>query len=64
MRVWLFYPSINMMFSITFSWAKNLKVGAYFSTFHKITLWSSEHEAKVRESLEATTLRTHPSCPL
>ena len=29
-----------------------------------ITLWSSEQEAKVLESVDATTFLTQPSCPM
>ena len=58
------YPSISIIFSMTFSCAKNLKIGVSLSMFHNITLWSSEQDTKVLESWDATTFLTHPSCPL
>lgn len=49
---------------MTFSWAKNLKIGDSFSKFHRITLWSSEHEANDLLSAEALTFLTQPSWPI
>lgn len=57
-------PSIRRTVSITLSWAKKRRVGAYFWTFQTITLWSSEPLTNVCPSLDTAKRLTQPSWPV
>lgn len=64
MSLALVSPSISNTVSITFSCAKNLKVGASLLIFQTMTLWSSDPLTNVCPSFEMHNLLTHPSCPV